>query len=183
MAEYDSGFFISSTTPGAIYYFDLDSMTASEVLPPGTVSSAFGLALASDQDDTKLYVVQNDLWQISVFDVTEGPQLELLGYIQSIGYDQPARASILNDFIYTPNTRLYSLPLPREGEEDPASFNETFTVTGADRFSYTKEPQLYPNDPPVSSPALVAALESSAFRPGALLVAFLAGTALLMVGS
>ena len=165
MTSYGNGLIIGTITAGGLYYYDIASQLVTEILPPGSITDGFDMALFSDSDGTKLYIVNQVLYQIMVFSISDigtlAPAASFLGTIESsTNFDQPLRISIGEGRVWTPNTRWTSVRAPADGESDPSTFGESFDLVGVDISKIELGPTQSPTQTPVSIPT-----ESPVTRP------------------
>ena len=154
---YGDGLLICTQGSGALYYYEFGSDgVASEVLAPGSIPGNDGLEIITEDDGTStLYVTQVTLSLVSVYRVADGdngPEATFLGTLVSEDYDTPATSAIVGDLLYSVNSR-FGLGFPAEGEDDPETFNEAFSVVAVNRFDYSSSGTVEPA--PTLSPTML----------------------------
>ena len=88
-------------------------------------------------DGDYLYVTNNMSNQIIVYDLVKDEasgevSATLNGFIESPFFDSPATSALYGGMIYSVNARFASLPFPAEGEDDPSTFDEEFTIVATE---------------------------------------------------
>ena len=79
-----------------------------------------------------------------------------IGDMTSDGFDNLSTIDIVGDMLYNANTRSISLPFPYEGETDPSTATETFTIAGTNIVLKmdTAAPTAWPSMKMTASPTL-----------------------------
>jgi hypothetical protein len=125
---YADGLIIVSSA-GGLFYHDLELGNTTEIASPN-VTGVSGDGMVIDGD--RLYVNQNALNQLSVYDLaydsdTRNVTADLFGYITSDLYDAPSTSAQYNEWIYSVNAR-FSIGFPADGEGNLTTFAEEFDV-------------------------------------------------------
>lgn len=123
-------------SPGGLYYVDLYTLEATEILSAEeTGQGGDGLAIGDDL----LYISFNSQNLLGVYELSfDGSTVSAsaAGTISNEAYDSPTTCAVSGDTLAAVNARFGSLPPPADGEPDPSTFTESFTLVAVDRFTF-----------------------------------------------
>lgn len=135
-----------------MYFVGSDGATIKQLIAPEDAPAADGMELVDEGDGTfTLYITQgtNEISAFTITPTSEGPTATLSHVLTSDDFDSSATAAVLGDWVYACNLRVNTAPLGQNGENDPDTFSETFSVVGLPRIAPVEEA---PSEAPTEDP-------------------------------